>query len=240
LERVIDLSDVDGELRTRTLAVAFAEMLLRLPAPAETQPATDEKTSAPGAPNDPGSAVRAEGLEDAGTARAPGEPGDATTWYLASGIGVRSYWDPQTTLIGPWLSFELGPFQPEALFLTTSESVATGTVSLYDLAASLGWAPLKFGKAVQLALGVRTEVGMTWAAGSPGTDSEARGVTRLRARAALLAEPRIDVALSPALSAQARLSAGVAHGATATADRRPAATSSGAFLGTAVGLRLGF
>jgi hypothetical protein len=138
------------------------------------------------------------------------------------------------------LSFEFGPWQTEALFLTTREEVALGTVSLHDMVAAVGWAPLKFGSAVGVILGVRAELGMTWALGSPGADSGARGSTQRRARVALLAEPRIDVALSSVVSVEARLSAGLAHGATATADHDPVVTSGGPFVGTALGLQVGF
>jgi hypothetical protein len=247
LERVVDLSDVAGELRVRTLAVAFAEMLVRLRTLLETQAVSDSKTSA-SRPARTGTETEAQLAPSvAQTADVParrpspsGKHASQSRWHVGSGISLRSYAQQQTTFVGPWLSLEFGPWQSEALFLATTKPVPTGTVSLYDMVAALGWAPLKFGTTVRIVVGVRGELGMTWAVGSPGTNSDAQGATQRRARAALLTEPRIEVALSSALSAEVRLSGGIAHGATATADHRPVATSGGPFVGTALGLQLGF
>jgi hypothetical protein len=247
LERVVDLSDVVGELRVRTLAVAFAEMLIRLRVLVETQAIADSKTSASGqvrtgpesqVPPAPSVTQAAEA-----TTRGPspsGERASETRWHVGSGISLRSHAEPQTTFVGPWLALEYGPWQSEVLFLTATKRVTTGTVSLYDMIAALGWAPLKVGTAVRFVLGVRGELGMTWAVGSPAADSEVQGATQRRARAALLTEPRIELALSSAITAEVRFSAGIAHGATATADRAPVATTGGPFVGTALGLQLGF
>jgi hypothetical protein len=246
LERVVDLSDVRGELRVRTLAVVFGEMLGRLPALAETNASSDAQTSAgsarPGTEDLAALPPEAKGADDA-TEQGPstsGERASTSRWRVGSGISLRSYTQPQTTFVGPWLSLEFGVWQTEALFLTTSEDVTTGTVRVHDVVAALGWAPLRFGTAVRAILGVRAELGMSWAVGSPGANSHARGDTQRRARVALLAEPRIDVPLSSAISAEARLSAGIAQGPTATADHRPVATSGGPFVGTSLGLQLGF
>jgi hypothetical protein len=246
LERVVDLSDVDGELRVRTLAVAFAEMLVRLQALTE-QPENPQSNDSRAVPAEPANqalpAAASEPRGDAGADYVPVSSGTGSSehgWHASAGISLRSYTEPQTTFVGPWLALEFGDFQAEALFLMASKSVATGSVRLNDMIAAAGWAPLKFGTTLRLVLGVRGELGVTWAIGSPGAGSDALGATQRRARIALLAEPRVDVALFSAVALSARLSAGLAHGATATADHHPVATSAGPFFGAGVGLRAGF
>ena len=237
LERIVDLSDVVGELRARTLAVAFAEMLTMLPAPIAPVPVNPISQS-PASGSDP-------------SRWAPSRPASEISPHppsahqnhsglnrprVGAGLALREFSSPSTTSIGPWLSMASGPWQAELLFLEASREVSAGTVTLRELSAAGVYAPLQLGTAFRTVLGLRGELGLSWASGTPGTNRQAIGTAEHRVRAAGLVEPRLEVPIASALLIQARLACGVAYGPTATANGNPAVKGGGAFVGTALGM----
>lgn len=230
VERIVDLSDVVGELRARTLAVAFAEVLTTLPAPVAPVSANE-------IPQDPANGNKgfrwalARPLPEVSRKSVLAHPPSR----LGAGLALREFASPGTTSVGPWLSVGLESWQVEVLFLEASRQVSAGTVNLRELSAAGVYAPLQSGTAFRIVFGLRGEVGLSWASGTPGTNRSAIGTSERRVRTAVLAEPRFEVPISPAFLIQARLAVGVAYGPTATANREPALTSGGIFAGTTLG-----
>jgi hypothetical protein len=251
LERVVDLSDVAGELRARTLAVAFGELLNMLSA--RTAPATAPVTPAAEFPLDDDHVGR--GLSAAGQAARPrigstppaaaksvldSPTSNANAWRIGAGVSLRQYLQPSTTLAGPWLSIERERWRAEASWLQASSRVPAGTVSLHNLNLAAAWTPWQTGRRLRVSLSVRCEVGITWAVGSPSANVDAVGRTRRKEQLAMLVEPRVEAALSRAMLLEARLAAGAARGLTATANQVPRATSDGPLIGAALGLAISF
>ena len=247
LERTVNLSDVAGELRLRTLAVTFGEMVLILKTTAEQPlPANPRLGSILDARAPPGEEQRSSPIRAAPDRRSATQTDSrsnaaagAASPRIGAGVMLREFARPATTLTGPWLSFGSDLWQAEALFLATSNQVPTGTVSLYNLNAAASFIPLQFGTNPRVQLGLRGEIGIAFATGAPSANSQALGTTQRQEQAVLLAEPRFEVHLSSAFSLQARIAIGIASGPTATANHVSVATCGGAFVGTALGVNVG-
>lgn len=247
VERTVDLSDVVGELRARTVAVAFAELLTMLSrGPAEAAPPPGPKSSPPESATTPAlarpAASRARPPE-AGNERAfRASPRAATASALVrveAGLGLRVFARPITVFAGPWLSLGLARFRAEGFYLQASDRVTLGTAYLRTVGVAAAWSPWQAGTRLRVSLHCRGELGMTWATGSPA-GSWALGATRNHGQAALAAESHVDVPWSSTLAFQARFTAGAAFGPTATAERVAVVRSGGPFAGAALGISLGF
>jgi hypothetical protein len=241
VERVVELSDVAGELRIRTLAVTFAEMLTTLQS--RVLPAASPANAMPSAPANPISEphlahVRTDIQAQRNVAQRPAAKERASRssrMSIGAGGTLRQFATPNTLLAGPWLAIAWGSWEAEALYLQASRQVAAGSVQLQELNLAAVYVPLQLGEVPRILLGIRGEIGMNWASGSPDTHRNAVGTTERRLDAALLAEPRLELALSTTIVVQARLAAGVAYGPTARANGAPALTSGGAFAGASLG-----
>ena len=241
VERVVELSDVAGELRIRTLAVTFAEMLTTLQS--RVVPAPSPANATPSAPVDSMretrvAPARTETQDPGNNAYEPAAKERAarsSRTSIGAGGTLRQFATPRTLLAGPWLAIAWGPWEGEALYLQASRQVAAGSVQLRELKLAAVYVPVELGDALRVRLGLRGEIGMNWASGSPDANRSAVGTTEHRVDVALLAEPRLELTLSSTIVAQARLAAGVAYGPTARANGAPALTSGGAFAGAALG-----
>ncbi len=243
-ERIVNLSDVRTGLRERTLAVVFGEMLTELPAqvpnaaPSSAPEAAARPSQLP--PVIPSGTARSLPTPAGSEGKPNAQPPRQRRVDVGSGGSLRQFASPATTFLGPWLSIGSGAWQFEGLFLKASTKARAGTVGLYDINLAAAWTPLQLGSVPRISLALRGEVGIAWAVGSPGTNSRAVGSTQRAEQLALLVEPRLDVPFSTALAVEARFSAGVARGPTATEDRVARATCNGPFIGTALGLHAVF
>lgn len=242
-EREVDLSDVEGELRARTIAVAFAEMLRtwRTSRAERAAPAATASTSS--APSPTPRATRpsvAQALSAPLTRLRKLEQHDphrsSPRLELGSGLSLREFSQPTTVLAGPWLSFGAAAWSAEALYLRAHAHTPLGAVHLDSLAIAVSWTPWQFGDRLRISVALRGELGLTWAVGSPSANARAVGATQQQEQAALMSEWRFALPLSDTASLQTRLGVGVAHGPTATASRVAVATSSGGFMAAALGI----
>lgn len=154
--RQLDLSDVVGDMRTRTLAVALAELVAAAPVNASTMNRQDNGALDPAAPSAAAQRAppkspptvaaqpilplqRAETLPPGLSTQVPPvatvEPtSNATSRAPAlrarAGVALREFFNPQTMFVGPWLSVATRRFAGEAQFLTTRKDVTQGAATL--------------------------------------------------------------------------------------------------------------
>ena len=158
--RQLDLSDVVGDLRARTLAVALAELLASASVEANlghrntnTDPAlkavpagTAQRTQSVETPvaHAPPVSEQTPPLapETAPVAAAPSlastppaEPPPsanmgANSLRATAGVALREFFAPNTTLIGPWLAMAIWRIAGEAQFLTSKQNADLGNVTL--------------------------------------------------------------------------------------------------------------
>ena len=245
-ERGVDLSDVVGDLRARTLAVALAEMVTSLPV--EQRNSSTSSSNSPGAILDSttpaivaskpadlrGPAASAPSSGTRGSE--PGREQSSRSLKLGAGIALRHFFGPSTSLIGPWMSAFAHRFSGEALFLTSNNSAPVGSVTLYNLDVAAAYEIIAWGESPKLGLRLRGELGKTWAKGNPTDPSSARGQTDSSTQAAALLEVLVESPMSRRFGIEAHLSAGAARGLIATADYRASATTNGLFVGAGLGL----
>ncbi len=108
------------------------------------------------------------------------------------------------------------------------------TLNTFDWAAA--YEVIDWGTAPKFAARLRGELGKTWAKGNPSNPSSALGRTESGTQVAILLEALVDNPMSRRFGIEARLSGGVATGLRATADNKVTATTSGFFVGAALGL----
>jgi len=247
-ERVLDLSDVTGDMRARTLAVALAELF------ASTTPNARAAGSADEAPPQPPAVATetAPALPPTNpvVVQLPppqlGQPALhqtrnelSTSNRLSAGAALRQYFSPLTTLVGPWLSVADNRWAFEGLFLTSSKSVENGTVSLYNANIALAYALLSGGQSLTWAARLRGELGMVWANGNPVSPAVVEH-RRSRGQGAGAAELVLVNPISRSLGIETRLTTGFATGITATANGATVASTDGVFVGLQLGLFLGW
>ena len=245
-ERGVDLSDVVGDLRARTLAVALAEMVTSLPAePRNTNVSSSDSRGAirdatapalvPSKPTDwqgPPASAPSSGTRGS----EPGREQSSRSWKLGAGAALRHFFDPSTSLIGPWISISAHRFSGEALFLTSNSQASAGSVALYNLDAVVAYEIFAWGAVPKFAARLKGELGKTWAKGNPGSTSHAEGRTDSSTQAGALLEVLVYSPMSRRFGIEARLSGGAAKGLTATADNVATATTNGFFVGATLGL----
>ena len=199
VSRLVDLSDVVGELRTRTLAVLLAEFVnspssgLGLPSATAgglaAAAAFDQISSSP-------PQISAQNVDVATTrsrqttarATSPETQLTAHAAELGAGLMLREFFTPRTSLLGPWLSIAGNRWLGEVQLLTSSSDQPRGTVVIYDSNLAAAFALVTWGERAQLALRLRGELGWVWAKGIATSASMARGSTQSAPQSALLFE----------------------------------------------------
>ena len=255
----LDLSDVIGDLRARTLAVALAELVASAPvntnavngndngAPEQVTTNATENSAQPNqtplmqpAKAWPPSAqppvvARTEPIPHA-TARAP-------ALRASAGAALREFFGPRTTLVGPWLSVATGRFAGEAQFLTTEKdatqgAVTLGTVTLYDADLAGTYRAFSWGSAIVTSVNLRVEAGNTWAVGEPSHGMNIRKQpTRSNARMAAALDFMAEMATVNDIGLQLHLLlGGNVGGVTAQAVNQAVVGTEGIFMGAALGL----
>lgn len=240
-ERVLDLSDVVGEMRARTLAVALAEMFASTTpnawaaASASAAPPPVQTVPAP-APASPIVAPR----QDVPIATPPRDTPSALN-RLSAGAALREYFQPATTLVGPWLSVTGNRWLGEISLLTSSKNApnGTGTVTLNNANLALGYEVLSYGRSPTFAVRARGELGMVWASGSP-TSNSVRSHSQSKAQGASALEMLLVSPIGRDLGIEAKLSSGFSSGITATSDGKSVSSTDGVFVGAQLGLFYGF
>ncbi len=122
-QRTLDLSDVVGDLRTRTLAVALAEMVtsLRAGPSNSTANSVESRTLIPDSELATASTTHANlkpgtaapfGTQGSGAGHEP----SSQALQLGAGVALRQYFAPITSLLGPWISISARRFSAEAIF----------------------------------------------------------------------------------------------------------------------------
>ena len=235
-ERVLDLSDVVGEMRARTLAVALAEMF------ASTTPnawaAASASTAPPPVAAPPASPILAP-RQEAPIAPPPYRYTPIPLNRLSAGAALREYFQPATTLVGPWLSATGNRWLGEISFLTSSKSAPNGTVTLNNVNLALGYEVLSYGRSPTFAVRARGELGMVWASGTP-TSNAIKSHSQSRAQGAGALEMLLMSPISRDLGIEAKLSSGFSSGITATSDGKSVSSTDGVFVGLQLGLFYGF
>jgi hypothetical protein len=265
--RQIDLSDVVGDLRMRTLAVAMADLVASAPdnavngndnvhpsqgmtgsvlgnpllQPQPTSTALVVKSPPPQktAPNLqrrlPEPPTRAD--------QARNSPSQSPALHASAGAAVREFFNPRTTLVGPWVSVAGRRVSGEALLLVTSDAVAngTGTVSLYDTGLAGIYRAISWGSSLVSSVNLRVEVGSTWARGEPGNAANVRKLpTKAGARLGSALDFATEARLTRNVGLQLHLLLGAdAWGVKARAFDQAVASTNGLFAGAALGLQYG-
>lgn len=245
-ERFVDLSDVVGDMRARTLAVALAEFVASAPTiPATTgaktgnsAPATTDKGSKGPPQISPQNIDVLPSLspQDSATATTSDPAGSALSTRLSAGLALRHFFTPQTNLLGPWLSITGNHWMGELLFLASNSEQIQGTVSLYDANLAGAYEFVTWGKLPQVALRLRGELGWVWAKGSPKDPNTVQGSSKSASQSALLLELLLKSSVSRKIGIETRLTCGLANGLTAEADKQTVATTNGFVVGGALGL----
>ena len=257
--RQLDLSDVIGDLRARTLAVALAELVASAPVntnavnlndngaleqattnatvrseqPHQTPPIQPARAWPPSA--QPPAVVRTKLIPHA-TARAP-------ALRASAGAALREFFSPRTTLVGPWLSVATGRFAAEAQFLTTQKdatqgAVTLGTVTLYDADLAGIYRAFSWGSAIVTSANLRVEAGNTWARGEPSHGTNIlKQPTKSNARMAAALDFMAETAIVGDIGLQLHLLlGGNVGGVTAQAVNQAVVGTEGIFMGAALGL----
>jgi hypothetical protein len=248
-ERVLDLADVVGDLRVRTLAVALAEMVASLPVDTSNSNARsiESRTSIPDskpaiAPTTPATYRDGTAPEPPSGAKASDSSHEQSSKALQLGAGaaLRHFFGPSTSLLGPWVSISAHRISGEVLFLTSNSQVSAGSVALYNFDVAASYEFIAWGALPKFSARLKGELGETWAKGSPASPSSAQGRTQSSTQAAVLLEVLLASPMSRRLGIEARLSGGAASGLTASADKIATATTNGFFVGTTLGLTFDF
>ncbi len=245
LERRVDLADVTGDLRARTLAGAFAEFVASAEAwpPASSVPENDPVSTRPsGAPGDPPQRMEVgAALSHTAAARPPFQqpplPTEPDATRLGAGLAARLYFAPRTSLAGPWLAFTSGAWHGEVLFLASSvDHQPQGKVTLYDLNLAAGYRVIRLRRSPEVALRVRGELGWGWAKGISSRPADVRASSGSTWQAALLLELPARFSVSQHVSVLTRAEGGATRGLTAQVDDQAVATTQGLFAGVAIGI----
>ena len=262
--RQLDLSDVVGDLRARTLAVALAELVASAPANAGTLARNENGTLEQAATH--AVAQSAQANQPPPIATPPMQPPQAWSQSAqppavariepiphaiarapalraSAGAAVREYFSPRTTLVGPWLSVATRRFGGEVQFLTTQKDatqglVTLGTVTLYDVDLAGIYRAFSWGSGIVASANLRAEVGNTWARGEPGHGANIlKQPTRSNARLAAALDFTAETAIVGDAGLQFHLLlGGNAGGVTAQAVNQAVVGTEGFFAGAALGL----
>jgi hypothetical protein len=247
-ERLVDLSDVVGDLRTRTLAVALAEFVASAPASPTMTGANAGNTSPPAATQDskgPGRTVPQNidvvpslSNQESATTASSRRAGSAHSTRLSAGLALREFFAPQTRMFGPWISMTGNRWTGELIFLAsnTTSDQPQGTVSLYDANLAGAYEFVTLGERPQVGLRLRGELGWVWASGRPKDQNSVQGLSSSAPQYALLLELLLKGAISRKLGIETRLTCGAAGGLTAQADKQAVATTNGFLVGGTLGL----
>jgi hypothetical protein len=227
VERTMDLSDVVGDARARTLAVALAEMVASA---AEEKP--DVGPSIAAADREPIEPKRA------GTYRAaPAPPVErtrpSTETLVGAGLAVREHVLPSTLLLGPSISIGGDSLLGDLLVVTASHQAPRGTVTLSTALAGMALTVLARRGAPTLALRIRAELGVAWASGTPASGG-AQGKTAVAPQGDVQAEFALRARVTGKTLLELRFSGGYASGLVAESDGIAVASSQGAMLGAAM------
>jgi hypothetical protein len=226
IRREIGLEDVAAGARPRALALAVAELVRSIDAPASAP--------APATAAAPGPTLELAAHPDAGARPALGAAADAE---------VRIYPGRSTALWGGRLSLVAAGARWQAALAADAaaggQHTEIGSVSIKTLALGLSGGPrfpLRHGT---LALGLGAELGWGWIAGAPDLEGVRAGTgsgptAALRALLAIEARPDRAVALRAALEGGYTV-----LGVNAFADRTPAGGISGPSIVAAVGVGWG-
>jgi hypothetical protein len=229
-ERGVDLSDVTGDSRARTLAVAVAELVAAREAPPEALPAASAVPAPPAPSLDAPSAPP--------TAGPPVMPRPDTHTLIGAGAAVRGHFNPATLLVGPWLAVGTGRVYGEALVLTSTHQVSIGTVATSSAVGAAGLEVLSLARRPAFGLRLRAELGVSWATGEPAQET-VRRTPRTALQAAAASECSLRPHLFGDLWGELRAVAGVARGLVPAATGKAVASTDGFFAGVTLGLYYG-
>lgn len=252
-EQRLELTDVTGDLRARTLAIAFAEWITandanptrdtaidRTAEDASQFPPSPNHTSRSASPSaDPDPAVAA--LSPTGAASpalaAPAGRTAKTTTQLAAGLALRHHFTTPTNLAGPWLAFTHGGWHTEAQLLSSnSDHPPQGSVTLYDAHVALAYPLAQLMHKPAVAIRARAELGWAWAQGDASAPTLAFAFSRSTWQAAVLLEVPAQFCLSQHIGILTRFEVGASRGLTAQVDHQSVATTQGLFAGVALGV----
>jgi hypothetical protein len=162
---------------------------------------------------------------------------------LGAGVEARSFFGPETALVGP-RALVLLPAAPSSAVRIRLDAGsgwamardALGSVSVTLASAGVGLAVMEGRGAIRFALGPKVELGWTWIRGTP-SGTGARGATVNAAFGAASVEAILFAEIAPHWVSLAAIDVGVAFsGAEAQADARPVVNTAGLMLGAHVGL----
>ncbi len=252
-QRALDLSDVVGDMRARTLAVALAELVAALPS--DQLAASADPDAARGSATDPLATEIAPPSAEAlpvvpppvtrDSASRPKSNQNSPGARLSAGAALRHFFVPSTWLLGPWISMTAHRISGEALFLTSKNQASDssgplGSVRIYNPNGAAAYRFLSFGDSPTLAARLRGELGWTWAKGISQDPAAVQGFTKSHWQGAALIELLLENPMSRSFGIEARLSSGVARGLTAISGRNSFASTDGFFVGAALGLCFGW
>jgi hypothetical protein len=223
--RTVDLSDVAGDSRARTLAMAVAELITTGAPPPNVERAAPVMPPPDRAP--PPETPLARPPVALSSSAMPG-----------FGAALRAHFTPLTWLVGPWLGLSVGRVHGEALFLTTTNRPSLGKVTTSSAVGAAAVELLSLERQPSLGLRLRAELGVSWATGEPAsTLVDEHPKTVLQAAGA--AEGCSRLRLVGDLVGEVRLLAGLAHGLVASAGGEALASTDGPFVGLTLGIYYG-
>ncbi len=244
-QRTIDLSDVNGDSRPRTLAVVLAEMLVAASNPLDIsaplavapQPNTpsvrnDLQATAPRAPI---SSVRLTlGSVKVGS-ETPGLQYRRARWRAGAGLLLRAYGRSGALMHGSWAAITCRKVTGELVIGIASSQEPTGNANLSYAALATTFDLFEVSTLPTFIPRIRVESGVSWASGVPNG-----GLAVAHQAAALTTAAIAELALSMLLyrssSIQFKVLGGYSGGLTATADGNPAVSTSGWLAGAAMGI----
>jgi hypothetical protein len=228
-ERGVDLSDVTGDSRARTLAMAVAELVAKREAPAEplaesTVPAPPlaPRPTEPPPPNVP---TRSIPRPDAGL-------------LIGAGAAVRGHFNPATPLAGAWLAVGTERVYGEALVLTSNHEVSLGAVTTSSAVGAVGLDLLSLARRPAVSLRLRAELGVSWATAKPANETVHR-IPKTAPQAAGAAECSLRPRLFGNVLGELRAVAGVARGLMPAAAGKAVSSTDGFFAGVTLGVFYG-
>lgn len=242
-ERVVEIADVIGDMRARTLAVALAELFAATSPNAratssgqQTQlraPASSSATPAPVASN---ASDQRPAAPLPSASEKPAERERERDTSIEAGAVLRLFFQPQSTLLGPFLALQKQRVFGEFSLMTANKVVSSGTVSVYDACFAVAYALLA-SRMELWSLRARAEAGLVWAVG----DASRPGVAQTH-RSAFQGAGALEFAsavpLERGFALDVRAQTGFARGTTATADGQSVLSTAGFFAGFGLGLSL--
>jgi hypothetical protein len=233
-ERQVDLSDVEGESRMRTLATILAETL----AAAEQKPKQVEEAKTNAAAVEPPAQPRSGSVRViSGSVQPATSPAMTRSWHSGAALLMREYSRAGSPFFGTEIRLGYGRFEAELSLGRSHVTANAGDITHSFTVLATTFELARFFRAPELVPRLRFETGLAWAQSS-SRDVDTVSNTRVAPLSAAMLELVLRQHVVSQTSVELKALGGYSGGLTATENGAPRSSTSG-WIGS-LGLGLGF